>query len=62
MESRPKFREKTLLCVDCEEEFQFTAGEQAYYWSKGLTEPRRCRPCRQRRKLTIMPAREVPRG
>ena len=29
-------RQKTIKCVDCGQEFVFTAGEQAFYASKGL--------------------------
>lgn len=36
----------TIRCVDCEDEFVFTAGEQAYYAERGLRPPKRCKPCR----------------
>jgi CxxC-x17-CxxC domain-containing protein len=40
-----------IKCVDCGEEFLFTAGEQAFYASKGLTNaPIRCKKCRELRK------------
>jgi CxxC-x17-CxxC domain-containing protein len=43
--------DKTLTCVDCGYEFTFTAGEQAFFASKGYTnEPRRCPQCRSARK------------
>lgn len=42
-----------IKCVDCGEEFLFTAGEQAFYASKGLTNaPTRCKKCRDARKLS----------
>lgn len=50
-----EFKDKTLKCVDCGESFIFTAGEQAYYYSKQLSEPKRCKPCRELRKRTILP-------
>jgi len=53
-----EFKDKTLKCVDCGESFIFTAGEQAYYYSKQLSEPKRCKPCRELRKRTLLP-REV---
>ena len=53
-----KFKDKTLKCVDCGESFIFTAGEQAFYYSKQLSEPKRCQACRDLRKRTILP-REV---
>ena len=43
--------DKSITCVDCGEEFLFTAGEQAFYASKGLTNaPTRCKRCRDLRK------------
>ena len=53
-----KFKDKTLKCCDCGESFGFSAGEQAFFYSKQLSEPRRCKPCRELRKRTILP-REV---
>ncbi|CAN5194819.1 zinc-ribbon domain containing protein [soil metagenome] len=41
----------TLNCSDCNSEFVFTAGEQAFYAEKGFTnQPRRCKNCRDSRK------------
>lgn len=46
-----QFTDKHFICSDCEETFTWSAGEQRYYLSKGLTsEPRRCKPCRDARK------------
>jgi CxxC-x17-CxxC domain-containing protein len=43
--------DRTIKCVDCGEDFTFTAGEQAFYASKGLTNaPTRCKRCRDQRK------------
>jgi CxxC-x17-CxxC domain-containing protein len=45
------FEDRTLTCRDCGREFAFTAGEQEFYQSRGLTnEPGRCPECRQARK------------
>jgi len=45
------FQDKTLTCVDCRQQFVFTAGEQEFYAQKGFTnEPRRCKPCKAARK------------
>src|SRR5882672_1091574 len=45
--------DKSITCVDCGEEFLFTAGEQAFYRERGLTnEPTRCKSCREKRKTT----------
>lgn len=42
--------DKTLVCDDCGEEFVFSADEQDFYASRGFQEPKRCKPCRSRRK------------
>src|SRR5215831_19979467 len=43
--------DKSITCVDCGEEFLFTAGEQSFYRERGLTnEPTRCKNCREKRK------------
>jgi len=45
------YRDKTLVCSDCGNEFVFTAGEQEFYDAKGFTnEPRRCPDCRAAHK------------
>jgi len=45
--------DKSITCVDCGEEFLFTASEQAFYRERGLTnEPTRCKSCRDRRKAS----------
>jgi CxxC-x17-CxxC domain-containing protein len=45
------FEDKTIKCVDCGEEFLFTAGEQEFYRDHGLTHaPTRCKRCRESRK------------
>ena len=44
-------QDKTLVCVDCNSEFVFTAGEQDFYAQKGFTNPpTRCPTCRAARK------------
>ncbi len=51
--------DKSITCVDCGSEFLFTAGEQAFYRERGLTnEPTRCKSCREKRKA----GRGVPAG
>ncbi len=43
--------DKTLVCCDCSEEFVFTMDEQEFYIEKGFeNEPKRCKPCRQKKK------------
>ena len=56
---RQIFRDKVLRCCDCDNSFVFTAGEQAFYQSKSLSEPKRCKPCRELRKRTLIPNPEA---
>lgn len=43
--------DKKLICKDCEKEFIFSEGEQAFYKEKGFdNEPVRCPDCRKKRK------------
>jgi len=45
------FQDKSIQCPDCGTTFTFTAGEQKFFASKGLTnEPSRCRQCRKSRR------------
>ncbi len=40
------FKDKILICVECKEEFVFTASAQEYFAEKGYTEdPKRCKSC-----------------
>lgn len=42
--------DKTLVCIDCNAEFNFTEGEQAFYQERGFQDPARCPGCRSVRK------------
>jgi CxxC-x17-CxxC domain-containing protein len=46
----PATTDKTLTCVDCRQEFTFTASEQQFYADRQFSEPRRCPSCRAIRK------------
>ena len=48
------FENKVLVCIDCQQTFNFEAGEQTFYLSKGLAEPKRCKPCRDKRRATLV--------
>jgi hypothetical protein len=41
-----RFVDQGLICIDCDEAFVWTAGEQQFYADKQLQTPRRCPPCR----------------
>ena len=47
------FEDKTLTCLECGQDFVFSSSEQFFFWSKGLAEPKRCKPCRMQRRRTI---------
>ncbi len=45
------FEDRTIVCCDCSEEFVFDADEQQFYADKGFeNDPKRCKPCRQKKK------------
>lgn len=45
------FTDRQLTCVECSQEFTFSADEQARHAQLGFTnEPKRCMPCRAARK------------
>lgn len=51
--SNEDYQDRILTCRDCGNEFTFTAGEQAFFASKGLTNtPSRCPSCRAARRNT----------
>ncbi len=42
--------DQTLQCIDCKQDFLFSGGEQLFYSDKGLTPPKRCAGCREKKK------------
>ena len=47
------YSDRNLTCRDCGESFVFSAGEQTFFASKGLTnDPQRCTTCRAVAKRT----------
>ena len=40
-----------LTCIDCGTNFTWTQGEQGFYADKGMTQPKRCKTCRMKKKL-----------
>jgi hypothetical protein len=51
----PNYQDRVLVCCDCGQRFTFTAGEQRFYASKGLSDRLRCAPCCDQRRLSIKP-------
>ena len=44
------FQDKTMVCVECSQSFDFSADDQKYHSEKGYTDPKRCASCRQARR------------
>jgi len=45
-----EFLDKSLKCMDCGEDFVFTAGEQLFFHDKQFkNEPKRCKVCKAKR-------------
>lgn len=42
--------DKKITCQDCGEEFVFSEDEQVFYAEKGFSDPKRCKPCREKKK------------
>ncbi len=59
---RIEFIDKQLTCLDCGREFTFASGEQRYFWAKGLSEPKRCKPCSVLRKRSLVSIMEEHNG
>jgi hypothetical protein len=49
-----KYQDIKIFCMDCDKEFTFTSEEQQFFYSKGLSTPKRCQPCRKARKASIV--------
>jgi CxxC-x17-CxxC domain-containing protein len=42
--------DRTIICQDCGQSFDFSADDQEFFAQKGYTDPKRCPSCRQARK------------
>lgn len=48
------FEDTTILCVDCDHDFVWTAGEQAFFRDKNLQNPpKRCKDCKQAKNARL---------
>lgn len=46
-----EYQDKTLKCLECQQDFVFCAGEQKFFTEKGFTNlPKRCKQCKQKAK------------
>ncbi len=48
-------QDKKLTCCDCGVAFTFSVGEQLYFKSMQLSQPKRCPQCRATRRNRIVP-------
>ena len=42
--------DKQIQCADCQRQFTFTARDQEFYQQRNMSDPKRCRECREVRK------------
>jgi len=42
-----------ITCAECGEVFSFAEREQDYYRERGLSHPKRCKPCRDARRANF---------
>ena len=42
--------DREITCAECNEPFTFTEREQEYYTERNLSEPKRCKTCRDARR------------
>ncbi|HXM49853.1 MAG TPA: zinc-ribbon domain containing protein [Pyrinomonadaceae bacterium] len=42
-----------ITCAECGNAFPFSEREQDYYRERGLTHPKRCKPCRDARRANL---------
>ena len=55
-----EFTDRTLQCVDCGNDFVFSAGEQMFFADKNFkNEPKRCKPCKAKRNQAMGGAQKV---
>jgi CxxC-x17-CxxC domain-containing protein len=49
-----EFQDRILKCVDCGQDFVFTAGEQLFFHDKQFkNEPKRCKACKGKRASVL---------
>lgn len=49
-----EFEDRSIHCIDCDADFIWTAGEQAFFRDKNLQNPpKRCKECKQAKNLRL---------
>lgn len=52
--SESEFQDKPIICIDCSNEFIWTAGEQVFFRDKQLQNPpKRCKECKQAKNARL---------
>lgn len=46
----PQNTDAEIMCARCYQSFIWTAGEQQFYFDRGLAQPKYCKECREARK------------
>lgn len=44
------FQDRSLTCVDCGNDFVWTAKDQDFFQRKGFQQPKRCKDCRTKKQ------------
>jgi hypothetical protein len=42
--------DKVIVCKSCNKEFTLSDAQQVWFKDQGFSEPKRCKPCRDKRK------------
>ena len=50
-------KDRKLVCAECRNAFFFEEGEQQFFAQRGLSEPKRCGPCRKNNRRGRGPRR-----
>lgn len=51
--NQTRYEDESKVCCDCGRGFWLEVGEQAFFTSKQMPLPKRCKPCREIRRQTI---------
>lgn len=47
------YQDVKLVCKQCGKEFNFSAGEQEFFESRGFRAPIRCQDCRKQKRVNV---------
>lgn len=45
--------DQEMVCKDCGDKYLFTVRDQEFFKERGYTPPKRCKPCRVKKKQAI---------